>query len=128
MEGPVTLNYKGKSIVRVNYSQFAGLPRAEQKEKILALLREGDETLKRYPPNTLLSLVNLSNVYFDMDIVNAFKNSNNAAAQNSLKKMAVVGITGVVKAAYNFVVGLSPNSKIRTFATEEEAKEWLASD
>lgn len=127
VEGLSTINHQGKSIVYIDYTSFANLDRAQQKEKVLQLMRHVIETYSKYPPKSVLSLVNVENVFFDMDMLNAFKNSRNETKYE--KKLAVIGIKGLIKAAYNFVVGLTQDrSSVRTFDTKQEALDWLAQD
>lgn len=120
-------SHRGKTISCIEYSRFAGQPRAEQKENTLAMVRMVKESAKKYAPGSVLSLVNVTDLYFDMEVINAFKDSIVSTLPYH-KKMAIVGVEGIIKAAYNFVVGLGPNTKIRTFSSEQEALDWLASD
>lgn len=126
-EARALIEHQGKTIHYVNYSIFKDLPRAEQKENILAVLQKSLEVLKNCKPGSVLTLINVTGLYFDMEIVNAFRNATQATGHCS-KKMAIVGIQGIMKAAYNFVVGLTPNKTVRTFTSEEEAKDWLVSE
>jgi hypothetical protein len=62
-----------------------------------------------------------------MDVLNAFQKSTKRTADYE-HKMAILGVKGLMKAAYNFVIGLTQNKKVKTFDSELEAKEWLVSD
>lgn len=124
-EGISTFNYKGKTIICVDYSGFAS-DKTTQKEKTIKLRKSVTEEYSKYPPKSVLGIVNFNNFYFDMDVLNVFKEEL-VKCDPYEKKAAVIGVKSLLKAAYNFVVGFTkPNYKV--FDTEEEAKEWLVSD
>lgn len=122
VEGFSIINYKGKNIIYANYSSLG-----KDKEKILNLVNTLAEEYLKNPPNSVLGLTNVTNIHFDMDILNAFKSLGKKTAPHE-KKIALVGVNGLLKAGYNFVVGFNNSNKFRAFDTEEEAKEWLVKD
>jgi hypothetical protein len=117
--------YKNKMIYYLDYSAFQN--DKDRKEKTLQLMKTAADTWSVQPKNSVLSLLNLNNFYFDMDILNAFKESASRTSENE-KKMALIGVKGLIKTGYNFVIGLTQNSKVKVFDTEAEAKEWLVKD
>jgi len=119
MEGYSEITYKEKTICYSNYSIYAN-----QKEKMMELLKFEESQWVKHPQNSILALINVTNISFDMETLNKFK-ENIARTAPYEKKMALVGITGLLKTAYNFVFGLTPNQKEKAFDTEEEALEWL---
>lgn len=127
VEGFSKTTYKGKEIYFTDYSQFAK-DKTTQKEKTIRLRREVTAEYLGKPLNSVLTLLNVTDFFFDMDVLKAFKEEYIPKQQPIEKKSAVVGVKGLVKAAYNFVVGFSSGSKVKLFNTIEEAKEWLISD
>lgn len=125
MEGYSKIDFNNKTIFYVNYSVFRSLP--DPKEKILELLKFNQADLLQQPLNSVLTLVNVSHLHFDLTILKLFKESTDITLPYE-KKLAVVGIKGLLKSGYNYVVGLSPNNKVQAFDTEEEAKEWLVKE
>jgi hypothetical protein len=125
VKGLSIINYKGKEIIYLDYSGFAN-DKTTQKENTLKLVRGATEEYMKHPLNSILAIVNVENFLFDMDVLNAFK-SESAKYGPYEKKVAMIGLKGLVKAGYNFVVGLTKkNYKICN--SEIEAKEWLVSD
>ena len=74
--------------------------------------------------NSLLTLTDVSNSYFDSDIIPAIKEY---AAHNKpyIKAGAVVGISGVRKIIFNSVLFFSGRDNLKTFDTRDNAMEWL---
>lgn len=123
VEGVSTISYKGKTILFFDFSNLG-----KSKEKTIQLINAvGGEYMKN-PLNSVLALFNTTNIYFDMDMLNAFKETRNKFNQYE-KKVAGIGITGLLKTGFNFVVGLNKDtSSVKIFDSELEAKEWLVSD
>ncbi|MGE5557070.1 MAG: hypothetical protein ACM3WV_00515 [Bacillota bacterium] len=124
MEGLSLITYKGKTIVYVDYSIPGKL---KSKEKTIALIQSGTDTFKKFPLRSVLAIINAESFFFDMDVVSVFRKSQNECEAYE-KKVAVIGVSGLIKVAYNFIVGLTMNTKFRIFNTELEAKEWLVKD
>jgi hypothetical protein len=125
MEGLSKFVYKNKEILYINHSGFVK-DKATQKEKSIQLIKAAtDEFIKR-PPKSVLTLANVNNLSFDMEVVKVF-NEEGAKIRPYEKKTAVVGVIGLVKTVYNFAVGFT-NKSYKLFNSEEEAKEWLVSD
>jgi hypothetical protein len=124
MEGISKIYYKNKTIYYIDYSAVEN-----SKEKTLELLKGITEEYKRQqlPPKSVLALTNIANRQFDMDILNAFKAERERTSPYE-KKVAVIGMSGLQKVAYNFIVSLTQKDLVKAFNTEIEAKEWLVSD
>ncbi len=122
MEGISTISYKNKSIIYIDYS-VAGT----DKDKILQLIKAGTEEYRKHPPKSVISLLNVANVRFDMDVVNALSESRPLSGPYE-KKIAIIGLKGLLKVIYNAVVQLAQREAIKIFESEAEAKEWLAAD
>lgn len=125
-EGLSIINYKGKNIVYIDYTDFAK-DKSTQKEKTMRLFSSATEEYQKHPAKSVLGLVNVENVYFDMDILNMFKNARGKHEPHT-KKEATLGIKGLAKAGYNFIYGLNGSDIRKAFNTKEEALEWLVRD
>jgi hypothetical protein len=122
-EGISTISYKDKTILFFDFSNMG-----KSKEKTIKLINAIGGEYARNPLNSVLALFNVKNIYFDMDILNVFKEARNQFSQYE-KKVAVIGVTGLLKTGYNFVVGLSKDSSsVKIFDSELEAKEWLVNN
>ncbi|HEX3048044.1 MAG TPA: hypothetical protein VHY08_25045 [Bacillota bacterium] len=62
-----------------------------------------------------------------MEILSAFKNSTEQITPH-VKKLALIGVKGLLKSAYQFVTGFMSHPSRRLFDNELEAKEWLVED
>ena len=123
MDGFSEFDYKGKTITYINYSNIGDF-----KEKILHLIQTTVDEYRKHPSNSILALTNITNIHFDMDILNAFKDSRSKVASYE-KKIAIIGAKGLLLAACNCVIGaINNNSTIKIFDAEYEAKEWLVKD
>jgi hypothetical protein len=119
MEGLSHIIYKDKTIIYVDYSGFGS-----SKEKIIALIKEATAEYKKHPFGSVLSLINIRSTMFDIDILNIMKNAK-AETIPYEKKIAIIGMEGLQKAAYDFIVCLTQKGIIKAFQSSQEAKEWL---
>ena len=124
MEGFSKIAYKGKEIYCFNYSSYGF-----DKEKALQLLRSIPDLYKQQqiPPHSVLALTNISGLHFDTEVINAFSDERPKTADYE-KKVAVVGMKGLQKVAYNFIISLTQRNLVKTFDSELDAKEWLVSE
>jgi hypothetical protein len=122
MEGLSNIVYKNKKIIYVDYSNIG-----DSKEKVTALIKGSTVEYKKNPPKSVLALVNVQNTKFDMDILNIMKSTKEETVPFE-KKVAIIGLNGLQKVAYNFIVSLTQKESVRAFNTDLEAKEWLVSD
>lgn len=124
MEGLSTITYKNKQIYYIDYSSIG-----ESKDKVMQLLQGVLEeyTRKKIPPKSVLAITNVSNLHFDSDIISFFKQIREKSAPFE-KRVAVIGMKGLQKVAYNFIVTLTQKDLVKAFDSELEAKEWLVGD
>lgn len=122
MEGLSKIAYKGKEIFYVDYSKFG-----MDKEKTINLILGAAEEYMKYPLKSVLAITNVANLHFDTDIVNAFKISQEKTAPYQ-KKIAIIGMKGLQKVAYNFIVSLTQRDLVKVMDSLEEAKDWVTSD
>jgi hypothetical protein len=129
MDGLKIINYKNKTIIYIDYTvKPGGGPDTigSSKEKTIQLLRSATDEYKKCPEGSVLALCKFEGVRFDMDVLKVFKEEG-AKTKPYEKKVAVIGIKGLLKAGYNFVVGLTSNT-FKAFDSEDEAKEWLVAN
>ena len=90
----------------------------------LSVIEEARIIISKQPEHSLLSLVDVTNSKFNIQIAGALKN---LALQDKpyIKHAAVTGVTGLRKVIYNAVMQFS-GRKIPMFDTLEHAKDWLA--
>lgn len=116
------VSYKGKKIHYIDYSNFGSV-----KEKTLGLIKYSVGECKKLELKSSLTLINVFNLSFDMDIINAFRDSIGDTLPY-VNKLAVIGLNGLQTVVYNFITNLSQKYLIKAFDSEIEAKEWLIKD
>ena len=77
--------------------------------------------------NAAIGLTNCAGLSFDKDILSAIKSSQDRI-NPYVKKIAMIGMKPVHKAAYNFLLAVTTNKFMKAFESESEAKEWLVND
>lgn len=122
MERLSKIIYKGKEIIYVDYSNFK-----LDKMKTFNLVFNCANEYMKYPLKSVLAIVNLTNLYFDTDIIDAFKMTQEQTTPHQ-KRVALIGIKGLQLLAYNYIVHLNYRDKVRIFNNILEAKEWLVLD
>jgi hypothetical protein len=121
VEGLSIISYKNKRIISLDYTNVG-----KDKVKTVELIEKGADEYIKQGKDSALVLANVTNINFNMDILNSFKKSREKT-KGYTKKEAVFGVKGLAKAGYNFVVGLTSRTT-KVFDTEQEAKEWLVID
>lgn len=121
MEGFSTIIYKDKEIIYLDFSSFV-----DDKEKAKELIKGATLEYTKYPLHSVLVLVNVTNLRFDSEVMNIFKEEQDKSAPYE-KKVAVFGMNSLQRIAYNFVTR-SNGDAVRSFETELEAKNWLVED
>lgn len=121
VEGFSKITYKGKEIYYIDYSGLS-----KDKEKTIELIRHVTDVYEHLPKNSVLEIVKAENFLFDMSVLNIFKEEGAKTAPYE-KKVAVIGVKSLPRAAYNFIVGLS-RSNYKILDSLEQAKEWLVAD
>lgn len=121
MEGFSTIIYNEKQIIYLDFSSFI-----DDKEKAKELIKGATVEYTKYPLNSVLVLVNVTNLRFNSEVMNIFKEEQDKSAPFE-KKVAVFGMNSLQRIAYNFVTR-SNGDAVKSFDTELEAKNWLASE
>ena len=119
MDGLSKITYKGKEIIYVDYSGFKF-----DKTKTFNLVYGAANEYMKYPSNSVLAIVNLTNLYFDNDIINAFKVTQEATVPYE-KKIALIGIKGLQVLAYKYIIHEKSRDMVKFFNNVLVAKEWL---
>lgn len=122
MEGISKITYKGKEIIYLDYSCFK-----LDKTKTLNLVYGSANEYMKYPLKSVLALVNLTNLYFDTNIINAFKITQEETILHQ-KRIALIGLKGLQILAYKYIVHMKYRDMVRIFNNISEAKEWLVLD
>lgn len=124
MEGFSIISYKNKKIFYIDYSSF-GL----NIDKAFRLIRFATQEYQRLqlPPKSVLAIANLSGLYFNSDLVNVFKEEKEKTFYYE-KKVAVIGLKGLQRLAYDYITTLSSGDLVKIFRNISEAKEWLVTN
>lgn len=87
MERMFRINYNGKSILYIDYSRIGDL---KDNDKKIQLIQAATSEYAKYPPKSVLALINVTNLQFDMIILNAFKESQVKTKPYKRKKPLLV--------------------------------------
>lgn len=122
MERIEILNYQGKEIIYLDFSDLG----VQTYDELKATVDSGISTIKARPLDSVLTLVNFTNLRFSSQIVADLKE---LTSQNKpyVKKGAVIGVQGIQKVAFDSVMKLTGRN-LPIFDNKEEAMEWLVTD
>lgn len=115
------VTHKNKEILIINFSGCGS-----NKEKILNLIKNVNQVVPTFPLKSVLTLTNINGMVFNVEIINAFKESQKLIAPYQ-KKAAVIGVQGLQKIALDAVITITKDHLTKIFNTETEAKDWLVS-
>lgn len=118
--GPEWIEFKGKKILYIDYRGV------KDKDVSLSILRKTVE-IERKSCGNLLILQNFEGTYANKEFMEEIKKLGKEV-KDKVKKNALVGITGIKKILLRAYIAFSGEKDIKTFNTEEDAKEWLISD
>jgi len=113
------IEYFGKKVLFINY---ANCNAAMMKE----VAGEGHRMLAQEPPNSVLTLNDVTGATFDHEAV-AFLKSMVAANAPYVKRGAVIGISGLQSLIYEAVQAFS-RRKLPQFTSREQALHWLVNE
>lgn len=111
--------HEGKEILFLDFSHC-------KTDDIIRIIEEAKKVIKSRPQNSLLTLSDVTGARFNEDVGREMKEFT-AHNKPYVKAAAVVGITGLKKIIFEAVMAFSKR-KIHSFATVDEAKQWLAGD
>lgn len=121
MEGLSKIYYKEREIIYVDYSDFR-----LNKERTIRLIFNTADEYRKYSLKSVLALVNFKNLYFDNEIINAFKITQEETALYQ-KKVALIGLSKLQVLGYDYIINKKYNDFVRMFKDVSKAKEWLIS-
>ena len=117
MRNPEIIQYKGHEIIYLDYSNL------RDRDEIVQMIIDGSELIRSKPLNSVLSLVNMENMFFNNEIRNIL--SDNVKKNTPHVKMSsVYGLNGLISIMYNSFLKLSGRN-VKSFKTREEALEYL---
>ncbi len=118
MERVTWIRHRGKDIV---FTDLSGLTKSEEQ---IEVLKQAQGIICQQPEKSVLSMIDYTGVHYNMPAVEAQKEFSTAVGPH-MKASTVVGITGILQVVYRSVVRITKRN-IKTFATREEALDWLA--
>lgn len=113
------IEHKGKRVLFINYAEC-------DIAMLQAVAEEGHRVIAREPPNSVLTLNDVSGTNFDTESV-AVLRSKVAANAPFVRRAAVIGITGLQQLIYDAVQRFSQRN-IPLFDSREEALNWLVAE
>lgn len=111
------ITHKGKRVLSINYSH-------SDAEMMKAVAEEGHRVISLEPPNSVLTLNDVTGASFDQQSVEVLK-SKVAANAPFVRRAAVVGISGLQRLIYE-AVQMFTKRTIRVFSSREQALDYLA--
>jgi hypothetical protein len=112
------ITHKGKSICLLD---FAGIT---DPAEALAAIAEARRIVTSQPANSVLTLTYVKDATFNRDVVAALKELA-AANKPHVRAGAIVGMGGLQRAIYIAVTQFT-GRRLPTFASLDQAKDWLA--
>lgn len=113
------IDHMGKRVLFINYADCTIV-------MLKAVADEMHRVISREPPNSVLTLTDVTSTSFDSESVEVLK-SRVIANAPYVKRAAVIGITGLQRLIYEAIQKFSKRS-IPLFDTREEALDWLVKD
>jgi hypothetical protein len=110
------VNHDNKSITIMDYSNC-------RKDELLKRVQDVKSWITSQQESSLLTITDVTDQHFDKETIEAFKN---LALHNKpyVKAGTIVGITGLLKIAYNTIMKFSGRN-MPVFDTRTEAMNWL---
>ncbi|HPR32878.1 MAG TPA: hypothetical protein PLK12_12310 [Prolixibacteraceae bacterium] len=117
MRKPEHLFYKGFDITYLDYSNL------KTQDEIFQLLDDGSDYIRSKPPKSVLSLINVENMFFNSAIRS---HMTDCVKLNTpyIRKSAVFGLGGLITVLYNSFIAMTGRN-MKSFKTREEALEYL---
>lgn len=110
------INYKNKNILVLDFSSLSG-------KDIFKLLNDSKPLISKQPKNSVLSIINITNLKYDINTLEAFKKY---ITDNEMHILA----SAIYGASFFQSIGIEAFSKsisipIKVCKSESEAKNWL---
>jgi len=116
MCGPQPIIYKGRTIIYMDFSNCA------HASDIRNIMHESLQYIRSQPPETVLSLSNITGMRFTQEIKDLF-NEFIEGNKPYIKASAVIGLNGL-QLIFNGLLKVT-HRDINSFDTDIAAKEWL---
>ncbi len=111
------ITYKGKNILFIDFSHL-------KTSEILPVVAEARKVIDQAPPNSLLTLSDMTEMRFDAATIEALKEYT-AKNKPHVKAAAVIHMEGLL-AVLKITVERSSNRTFQNFDSLEAAQEWLS--
>lgn len=118
MENVQFITYKNVELLVIDFTSTKSVA------EFLNVIDEAKATIVSRPLKSVLTLTDVTNSYFDSDIISAIKEYT-AHNKPYIKAGAVVGISGARKIIFNSVLFFSGRDNLKMFDTRNHAMEWL---
>jgi len=117
MERVQFIHHQGKKILHLNFADC-------KSEDVLAVIDQGKAAIRTQPPQSVLTLTDVTNTAFNSKVSDAMKEF---VVHNKpyVTASAVVGVTGLKQIIFNAVMRFS-GRKLHAIDSLAEAKDWLA--
>ncbi len=119
MERVRFVEHEGKQILLLEYKGCSP-------DEIPEMMEEARRLVTAQPPNSVLSLSDLSGGQFSREAVRTMKETA-AIDRPHVKRAAMVGVESLPKVFYKGIMDFSAR-EFPTFSTREQAFEWLVSE
>lgn len=113
------LTHQGKQILLIDYSGCT-------RQTLLDILKERERIVLAQPPGSVLTLVDVTGVETSKEVFDEVKKVA-VRERAKVKRAAVVGIESVPKVLFESLKTFAAR-EYRTFATREEAMDWLVKE
>jgi hypothetical protein len=118
MRQPEIIYHKGKTILYLDFTNM------KDKEEIMKLEEEGASYIRKQPLNSVLTLTNMENMFFNNELKKFFEEKVKGNTPY-VKAGSVIGMTGLISIMYNAFVSVTGRN-IKSFKSKEEALDHLA--
>ena len=113
------LTHQGKQVLLIDYSGCT-------RQTLLDILKERERIVMAQPPGSVLTLVDVTGVEVSKDVVDEVKKVA-VRERDRVKRAAIVGIESVPKVLFESLKTFAARD-YHTFATREEAMDWLVQE
>ena len=117
MEKTTTINYKGNTVFRMDFSD------TKSEKEIYSVIDASIKYIRSKPNASVFAITNMKNMYFNKTVASRF---TKFVKENKpyMKKSAVFGMSGIARVVFNSIMKLAERD-VRSFETEEQAKNFL---
>ena len=113
------ITHQGKQILLADYTNCT-------RQALLDILAERERVALAQPPGSLLTLADVTGAHFTKDVVEHVKMMA-VRERDRVKRAAMVGVDSVPKVFFDAVQNFAARD-YHTFATREEALDWLVQE